>query len=172
MHYRALASDYDGTIAHDGIVTASTVAALTRLRVSGRVLILVTGREIEDLLKTFPEVHLFKLVVGENGALLYEPDTGAIKTLAAAPAPEFIRALRDRGVAPMSVGHAIVATWKPHETVVLESIRDLGLELQVIFNKDAVMVLPAGINKATGLRGPQGAGVVAARSRRRRRRGK
>ena len=45
----------------------------------------------------------------------------------------------------------IVATWKPHETTVLEAIRDLGLELQVIFNKGAVMVLPAGVNKATGL---------------------
>ncbi|MCI0401182.1 MAG: hypothetical protein L0Z68_07775 [Gammaproteobacteria bacterium] len=33
----------------------------------------------------------------------------------------------------------------------LEVIRDLGLELQVVFNKGAVMVLPSGVNKATGL---------------------
>ena len=33
----------------------------------------------------------------------------------------------------------------------LEAIRDLGLELQIIFNKGAVMVLPAGVNKASGL---------------------
>ena len=46
----------------------------------------------------------------------------------------------------------IVATWEPHEKTVLETIRDCGLELQVIFNKGAVMVLPAGVNKATGLR--------------------
>ena len=45
----------------------------------------------------------------------------------------------------------IVATWEPHETAVLRTIRDQGLELQVIFNKGAVMVLPAGVNKATGL---------------------
>jgi hypothetical protein len=49
------------------------------------------------------------------------------------------------------LGRVIVATWEPHETAVLETIRDLGLELQVIFNKGAVMVLPAGVNKATGL---------------------
>ena len=49
-------------------------------------------------------------------------------------------------------GRCIVATWEPHERHVLETIRDLGLELQVIFNKGAVMVLPSGINKATGLR--------------------
>src|SRR6202007_2443824 len=43
------------------------------------------------------------------------------------------------------------ATWHPHETAVLESIRERGLDLQIIFNKDAVMVLPAGVNKMTGL---------------------
>ena len=44
--------------------------------------------------------------------------------------------------APLSVGRSIVATWEPQETVVLDTIRELGLELQVIFNKGAVMVLP------------------------------
>jgi trehalose-6-phosphatase len=34
---------------------------------------------------------------------------------------------------------------------VLDSIRELGLDLQVIFNKGAVMVLPSSVNKATGL---------------------
>ncbi|RUU43342.1 DUF87 domain-containing protein, partial [Mesorhizobium sp. M6A.T.Ce.TU.002.03.1.1] len=32
-----------------------------------------------------------------------------------------------------------------------EVIKDLGLELEIIFNKGAVMVLPSGVNKATGL---------------------
>ena len=44
-----------------------------------------------------------------------------------------------------------MATREPHETTVVEVIKELGLELQVIFNKGAVMVLPSGINKATGL---------------------
>jgi hypothetical protein len=52
----------------------------------------------------------------------------------------------------MSVGHVIVATWEPHQQAVLDVIHDLGLELQVIFNKGAVMVLPSGVNKAFGLR--------------------
>jgi HAD superfamily hydrolase (TIGR01484 family) len=60
--------------------------------------------------------------------------------------------LQQRGVAPLSCGRVIVATWHPHETTVVEVIRELGLELQIIFNKEAVMVLPSGINKATGLR--------------------
>jgi hydroxymethylpyrimidine pyrophosphatase-like HAD family hydrolase len=59
--------------------------------------------------------------------------------------------LKSRGVGPISIGGVIVATWEPHETVVLETIRDRGLDLQVIFNKGAVRVLPSNVNKATGL---------------------
>ena len=51
----------------------------------------------------------------------------------------------------IEVGDVIVATWEPHETTVLQTIHDLGLELQIIFNKGAVMILPTGVNKATGL---------------------
>ena len=50
------------------------------------------------------------------------------------------------------MGEVIVATWEPNESTVLSTIRDLGLELDVIFNKGAVMILPAGVNKGTGLR--------------------
>jgi hypothetical protein len=34
---------------------------------------------------------------------------------------------------------------------VLEVIRDLGLEMHVVFNKGAVMALPSGVNKASGM---------------------
>ena len=151
MRYLALACDYDGTLAQDGLVDEPTLAALERLLASGRRLILVTGRELPELQKTFPHLDLFERVVVENGALLYRPGTREEKTLAEPPPQAFVRTLKERGVGPLSVGRVIVATWHPHETTVLETIRDLGLELQVIFNKEAVMVLPAGVNKATGL---------------------
>jgi hypothetical protein len=48
-------------------------------------------------------------------------------------------------------GHVIVATWEPHQVAALDAIRSLGLELHVEFNKGAVMILPAGITKRTGL---------------------
>jgi HAD superfamily hydrolase (TIGR01484 family) len=151
MHYLALATDYDGTQARDGVVDAATTEALRRLRASGRQLVLVTGRELDDLLRAFPDVALFDRVVAENGAVLYHPGTKEARTLAEAPPAAFVEALRRRGVEPLYVGHVIVATWHPHETTVLDTIRDLGLEHQVIFNKGAVMVLPPGVNKASGL---------------------
>ncbi len=151
MRYLALACDYDGTLAHHGQVDEPTLAALERLRGSGRELILVSGRELEDLQSVFSRLDLFSWAVLENGALLYRPGTREEKVLAERPPECFLDALRCRGVAPLSAGRVIVATWRPQETAVLQAIHDCGLELQIIFNKDAVMVLPSGISKATGL---------------------
>jgi hydroxymethylpyrimidine pyrophosphatase-like HAD family hydrolase len=150
MRYLALCCDYDGTLATHGRVTPEAVSALTRLKASGRRVILVTGRELPDLASVCPYLELFDAIVAENGALLYEP-TGGETPLALPPPARFIAKLKERGVHPLSVGRVILATWAPHETAVLEVIRDEGLELQVIFNKGAVMVLPAGVSKATGL---------------------
>jgi hydroxymethylpyrimidine pyrophosphatase-like HAD family hydrolase len=152
MQYIALACDYDGTLATDGRVGPAVLAALARLRESGRRLIMVTGREMPDLKRVFPELELFDLVVAENGALLHRPASRDSLPLAAPPPPRFVEMLRERAVEPLSVGEVIVATWEPNETAVLETIRDLGLELQIIFNKGAVMVLPPGVNKGSGLK--------------------
>ncbi|HKR36106.1 MAG TPA: HAD-IIB family hydrolase [Steroidobacteraceae bacterium] len=152
MRYLALCCDYDGTIAHHGHVDEPTLAALERLRESGRKLVLVTGRELDELQTVMPRLDLFARVVAENGALLYRPETREEQPLDDPPPQSFVDKLVERGVGPISVGRVIVATWEPHENTVLKTIRDCGLELQVIFNKGAVMVLPAGVNKASGLR--------------------
>ena len=151
MRYVALATDFDGTLARGGCVEPSTIDALKRLAATGRRLLLVTGRELDDLCRVFAETDLFDRLVVENGAVLHRPSTGETRALAAAPPPEFVAELARRGVAPLSAGASIVATWHPNEETVLDVIRELGLELQVTFNKGAVMVLPAGVNKASGL---------------------
>ena len=92
----------------------------------------------------FDRLDLFDHAVLENGALLYRPQRKEEKVLAERPPEGFVRELERRGVGPISFGRVIVATWVPHENTVLQTIRDMGLELQVIFNKGAVMVLPAG----------------------------
>ncbi len=151
MRFHALATDYDGTIAHDGAVDRTTLAALERLKQSGRKLVLVTGRVLPELREVFPPLDLFDMAVIENGAALYAPATKQVRVLAEPPPPEFAAEMARRGVKPIITGHVIVASFVPHETVMLETIRDMGLKLQVIFNKDAVMVLPASVNKASGL---------------------
>jgi hydroxymethylpyrimidine pyrophosphatase-like HAD family hydrolase len=152
MFFVALAVDYDGTLAREGRVDAATIGALEKIKKSGRKLIPVTGRQPADLQRVFPEIEVFDLVVAENGALLFDPAQKKEESIAPPPQDRFVEALRARQVAPLSVGRSIVATLEPNETVVLEVIRDLGLELHIIFNKGAVMVLPADVNKASGLR--------------------
>ncbi len=149
--FHVLACDYDGTLATDGRVDAPTLAGLERLRSSGRRLVMVTGRRLVELLEIFPSPKLFDWMVVENGAVAYEPATGAEKLLAEPPPREFVATLTERGVAPIAVGHTVVATWEPHETAVLQTIRDLGLGMQIVMNKGAVMVLPNDVSKATGL---------------------
>jgi hydroxymethylpyrimidine pyrophosphatase-like HAD family hydrolase len=150
MRYTAVALDFDGTIAHDSEVPPHVVEGLRRLKDTGRKLLLVTGRELPELLAIFKPIDIFDRVVAENGALLYRPATGERVELGEAPPAKLVDLLRSRGV-PISVGQSIIATVEPHETVVLQCIRELGLERPVIFNKGAVMILPPGINKASGL---------------------
>lgn len=151
MRYLALATDYDGTIAADGRMSMATVSAIARLRTSGRRAILVTGRRVEDLLAVCPHVDLFDYVVAENGAVVYAPRTREETLLGKKPPDRFIERLRSLGVDQIDVGRVMIATWLPHHTAVLQAIQETGLELFVVFNKAAVMILPAGVNKATGL---------------------
>jgi hydroxymethylpyrimidine pyrophosphatase-like HAD family hydrolase/energy-coupling factor transporter ATP-binding protein EcfA2 len=151
VFFVALATDYDGTLAHNGRVDEATREALKEVRHSGRKLILVTGRELGDLAEIFPALDSFDLVVAENGGLLFDPATKEEIPLAEPPPPALIERLEALDVRPLLVGRTIIATWEPNEAAVLQAIRDLALEQHIIFNKGAVMVLPSNVNKASGL---------------------
>lgn len=151
MKWSVLACDYDGTLAHDGVLDDATAAALDRFRRSGRRLMMVTGRELPDLQSVCQVLDRFEWIVAENGALLHRPSDHFNKLLCPPASAALARKLGEAHVQPLSVGRAIIATREPHETLVIELIKNLGLELQIIFNKGAVMILPTGVNKATGL---------------------
>lgn len=151
MRYLALAIDYDGTLADHDRVAAHAEHALERLRTSGRRAVLVTGRRLDDLLALCSCIRLFDLVVAENGAILYNPASGEETQLADPPPARFVETLRERGVEPLEIGKVMLGTWAPQRVTVQNIIWELGLETQVVGNRNAVMMLPAGINKATGL---------------------
>jgi hypothetical protein len=151
MRYLALATDYDGTLATDGRTSNDAISALGRLKASGRQAILVSGRQLNELLEILPQIDVFDSVVAENGAVVYIPNTKEEILLAKPPPTKFIDRLKNLGVNPIEVGQVVVATWLPNQVAVLQAIQETGLELQIVFNKNAVMVLPPGIDKATGL---------------------
>ena len=124
MRYLVLACDYDGTLARDGLVEEATLGALVRYRETGRKVVLVSGREVEDLRRTCPPLEVFDRVVAENGGVLYTPESQEEQLLCAPSNRQLIQALKERGVAPLSVGRTIVATWQPHEEAVLRDSRN------------------------------------------------
>lgn len=151
MRYLALATDYDGTLARDGEAAPVALDAIKRMRETGRKAVLVTGRVLDDLRDAFDAFDVFDRVVAENGAVLLDPSTRATRRLAEPPPAALVERLRAAGVQPLVAGEVVVATREPFERQAIEAIKELGLELQIVFNKGAVMILPASVNKATGL---------------------
>jgi HAD superfamily hydrolase (TIGR01484 family) len=150
VRVRAFATDYDGTLASQGQVAPAALEALKRLKASGCKLLMVTGRELPDLRSVFPEIDLFDAIVAENGALLYRPNLGE-EPLGPEPPKALIHELKRRKIEPLAVGRTIVATARTNEAEVAAALEALELPWRMIFNKDSVMVLPDGVDKASGL---------------------
>ncbi|MGH7278470.1 MAG: HAD hydrolase family protein, partial [Candidatus Rokuibacteriota bacterium] len=125
--------------------------ALARVRESGRKLILVTGRVLPELREVCPDLDaMFDVIAAENGAILYRPGRREVQPLGEPPEPRLVEALRRHGV-PFVLGMSVIQTTEVHATACLAAIRETGLERTLIFNKGALMLLPGGVTKETGL---------------------
>ena len=153
MRYVVLAAGFDGTLARDGRCDERCVDALRELSATGRKLILVTGRELRRLLEVFPEARVFDYIVAENGAVLHRTATRQSEILGQAPPEILLQELRRRRIAPFSVGSSIITTRTEHREVVSEALRKLKLHLdyELVANDDVLLILPPGIDKASGI---------------------
>ena len=152
MDYQTLAMDYDGTIATQGKVEQSTYLALKRWQETGRKLIMVTGRRLDNLYDIFPEVSTFDCIVAENGALISFPTDNKTILLGETPPNSLIEALQKRQVEPLFIGQSIISTWVHNSQITAEVIAELGLSWQANLNKHTVMLLPKGVDKYSGLK--------------------
>jgi len=150
--FSILACDYDGTLATDGKVPKPVFVSLSALRETGCKLALITGRHLGDLKEVCPDFSAFDVIVAENGAVVFLPGQDSLQVLASPPPAEFVEALRRRKVSPLEVGDVIVASKREHLRTLREVIHELGIEWHLVLNKDAVMALPRGVDKASGLR--------------------
>src|SRR5688572_24406004 len=94
VRYVVLAAGFDGTLARNGRCDERSIAVLRALAGAGRKLVLVTSRELRDLLDVFPEARLFDYLVVENGAVVHRPATRESAILAHAPPETLIHELR------------------------------------------------------------------------------
>ncbi|HWP58638.1 MAG TPA: HAD-IIB family hydrolase [Candidatus Acidoferrales bacterium] len=151
MYCRAIACDFDGTGAADGRLLPEVAAALAKARSQGYLTLLVTGRVLEDIQWLCGDHSIFDAIVAENGAVVWLRQTQRMITLGVPPPDYFLGELRRRGV-PFHTGAVIVSTWDKHLVDVAELIRRFGIDCQISFNRTSLMLLPSGINKATGVR--------------------
>ncbi|MCC7033216.1 MAG: HAD family hydrolase [Acidobacteria bacterium] len=151
MKLSAFALDFDGTLTFDGRLPSPVAEAIADARRHGIVMVLATGRRLDDLHACAGELTIFDAIVGENGAVLEFPARGRRAVLARPPAPVFLEQLTQRGV-PFVVGSSIVETDGGAAPVVLEVLHRLQLPLVLAFNRGRLMILPPAIAKSTGLR--------------------
>lgn len=151
MYCRVIACDFDGTSATNGHPAPELYAALAAARAQGIHTLLVTGRVLEDVQRACEEESPFDVVVAENGAVVHLCSLGRTIQIGKPPTERFLGELLAEGI-PFHTGAVIVGTWEQHANQLLNLIRRFGIDGQLIFNRAALMVLPSGINKATGIR--------------------
>ncbi len=151
MFFKALACDYDGTLAWGDRIGSEALSALERARGAGLRLVLVTGRTFFELIRVCERLDLFDAAVAENGGVLYFPLKAMIRDLAPPPPPWVLAELDRRGISFLA-GRVVIATARGDEARVREALASAGVQLEFVYNRDALMLLPAGVSKGAGVR--------------------
>ncbi|MCA9075861.1 MAG: HAD hydrolase family protein [Planctomycetaceae bacterium] len=150
MRLRVIATDYDGTIARDGALDPAVREAIANARKRGVLVVIVTGRILSELRHVAGCLDFVDGVVAENGAVVALPN-GHVTLLGQAPPLSLISKLTERGI-DFKVGRCVVEMEAEFADVAIELIRELELPLAITFNRGRMMLLPASISKACGLR--------------------
>jgi len=150
VFFKALACDYDGTLASEDRIGPLVREALERARKTGLRLILVTGRTFFELTRVCDCLELFDAVVAENGAVLYYPGSAMIRDQGP-PVPVRLLAELDRRGIYYQVGRVIVGTARGDEGALKEVLAAAGVTRDLIYNRAALMLLPAGVSKGSGV---------------------
>jgi hydroxymethylpyrimidine pyrophosphatase-like HAD family hydrolase len=150
MFFKALAFDFDGTLASDDRIGPRVREALERARKAGLRLILVTGRTFFELSRVCDCLELFEAVVAENGAVLYYPGSAMIRNQGPPPSTRLLAELDRRGIS-YQVGRVIVGAARGDEAPIREALAAAGVSRDSVYNRSALMLLPAGVSKGTGV---------------------
>ena len=147
---RAVAVDFDGTIAENDRASPDVLDVLASIRASGVRVVLATGRTLEDLAIVLPDAaSRFDAIVAENGAVLAFSD-GRQRSICACVSSALSQELERLGV-PFRRGRVLLATDAVHSHAIVDAIGRLGLDEQILRNRSALMVLPARVTKGTGV---------------------
>jgi HAD superfamily hydrolase (TIGR01484 family) len=142
--FKALACDFDGTLASDDRIGPAARRALSKAREAGIKLILVTGRTLFELTRVCECLDVLDAVVAENGAVLYFPRDAVIRDQGPEPPTRLLSELDQRGIYHQ-VGRVIVGTSRADEARVREALEAAGVSGGLAYNRAtrASRVMPA-----------------------------
>jgi hydroxymethylpyrimidine pyrophosphatase-like HAD family hydrolase/CheY-like chemotaxis protein len=149
-HLKVLASDLDGTLAQDGVVSPQTWDLLHHAKTFGFTLILATGRVIDNFINEGPFAELFEAIVAEDGAVVFFPRRNLVKLPFGRLSSLVVQRLEEMNI-PMERGMSIVATRRPYDEAILKVLQEVNVGVTIEYNYGAVMLLPPGATKGTGL---------------------
>ncbi|QDV68788.1 phosphoglycolate phosphatase [Rosistilla carotiformis] len=150
MRLRVIATDYDGTIAIDGVLDPRVREAIGNARRRGVLVVIVSGRILSELREVAGDLDFVDGVVAENGAVIALPN-GYTTLLGRSPDVALLSELTHRGI-DFKVGRCVVEMDAEFADVAIELIRSLELPLAITFNRGRMMLLPAAVSKSSGLR--------------------
>lgn len=141
----ALAVDYDRTLTDPALrLSRDAVDALAALRRAGKRVVVVSGRELAFLDRQVG--HVADAIVAENGCILLH--AGARRGLAGVDA-RLHEALGRLGI-PVERGEVLVSAARTHADALRATLAEAGIDAELVLNRDRVMVLPRGVDKALG----------------------
>lgn len=143
----ALCVDYDRTLTDPDLrLVPEAVQALVDARRAGKRVVIVSGRDLPFLEERLG--HACDAIVAENGCLVRGPDG---EVVAAADKWDVQAALDALGV-PIEYGRLLASLDVGETARAQDALARAGIEADLIPNRDRVMVLPRGVDKAAGLR--------------------
>lgn len=143
----ALAVDYDRTLTDmDLEPVPEALDALARARDAGLRVVVISGRDLPFLQREIG--HAVDLLVAENGCIIHEKSSGPRHL---APDRIDLRGAFGTLEIPIEYGEVIASADVEHMPLLREALERAGYKADLIPNRDRVMVLPAGIDKAAGL---------------------
>lgn len=143
----ALAADYDRTLTDVDLgPVPAALDALALARRRGKRIVVVSGRGLDFLAREVGDAA--DALVAENGALVRGPD-GVVRS---AGGSWDVRARLDALGIPVEHGDRIASFDREHEPVVRKVLEEARLDVVLVPNRDRMMALPRGVDKAAGLR--------------------
>ena len=143
----ALATDFDRTLTDESLrLPPRVLPALREARAAGLKVLVVSGRDLPFLAEEVGDAA--DLLVGENGCLVMKPGEEPVSVCGTTY--DLRKALADASF-PVEYQSIAASADVEHEPTLQSMLAAARVEADLIRNKDRVMVLPRGVDKAAGL---------------------